>query len=79
MQAVKTGETDWRHASGVRETTPEESGLGRRTGRTGEHAPAHPFSPRGSGRGFLVRDVVTPVRSRYIHAQVRKYKGVYIR
>ena len=25
--SVKTGETDWRHASGVRETTPEESGI----------------------------------------------------
>ena len=41
-------------ASGVRETTQEESGLGRRTGRTGEQAPAHPFSSRGTGRRFLV-------------------------
>ena len=52
MQSVKTGETDWRHASGVRETTPEESGIERRTGRTGEHAGATLFFARGRTEGF---------------------------
>jgi len=49
MQAVKTGETDWRHASGVRETTPEESGIERRTGRTGEQSRRIPFLREGGG------------------------------